>query len=169
MKVHVVGTLEDGTVFEDSEKAGSPIAFQLGSGQVVMGLDGGLNGMRVGGTRVLHVPSHLAYGYRRVGDIPPNSVSVACFPPLRQQAARSPAQAGLDLHRHFESCGGRCSQARADSVGGGEGCVPVNAMLFSPALLLGIPSLPPCRPGCPLRLAGALVATFGPTAVLLSF
>lgn len=74
VSIQVHGELQDGTVFEDSSASGKSLSFQLGSGQVILGMDGGVAGMRVGGTRVLNVPPHLGYGFKRVGDIPPNSV-----------------------------------------------------------------------------------------------
>ena len=51
--------------------------FVLGAGQVISGLDQGVAGMRVGGTRRLVVPPELAYGRSGVeGLAPPRSTVV---------------------------------------------------------------------------------------------
>ncbi|WP_437879442.1 FKBP-type peptidyl-prolyl cis-trans isomerase [Pseudomonas sp. LRF_L74] len=67
------GTLEDGSEFDSSFARGKPFQCVIGTGRVIKGWDIGLMGMRVGGKRTLSVPAHLAYGERKVGDIPPNS------------------------------------------------------------------------------------------------
>ena len=74
LKVHYIGMLEDGTVFDDSYKRGFPIQFFLGKGQVIKAWDEGLLSMNVGGKRKLIVPPHIGYG--DLGSppaIPPNS------------------------------------------------------------------------------------------------
>jgi FKBP-type peptidyl-prolyl cis-trans isomerase len=71
--VHYVGTLRDGTRFDDSYARGEPFTFTLGEGKVIRGWDEGVVGMKVGGERILVVPSELAYGNRQVGPIPANS------------------------------------------------------------------------------------------------
>jgi FKBP-type peptidyl-prolyl cis-trans isomerase len=64
------GKLSDGTIF-DSAKS---FEFQLGAGDVIKGWDQGIVGMKIGGTRKLHVPSKLGYGKRGSSpEIPPNS------------------------------------------------------------------------------------------------
>ncbi len=57
-----VGRFADGTQFDSSEELGEEWVFTLGVGQVIKGWDQGLVGMRVGGTRLLEIPSHLAFG-----------------------------------------------------------------------------------------------------------
>ena len=62
-----------GTQF-DTSVGKQPFQFKLGAGTVIAGFDQGLVGMRVGGTRVLIIPSALGYGAAGVpGLIPPNS------------------------------------------------------------------------------------------------
>lgn len=64
---HYEGFLEDGTKFDSSLDKGKPFQFVFGTGRVIKGWDQGLVGMKVGGKRTLHVPSHLAYGERQIG------------------------------------------------------------------------------------------------------
>lgn len=74
--VHYTGYLPDGEVF-DSSRDRAPFSVLLGAGQVISGWELGLLGMRVGGTRLLVIPPHLAYGAQGAGDaIPPNAVLV---------------------------------------------------------------------------------------------
>lgn len=68
------GFLEDGTKFDSSYDHGRPFQFVIGSKKVIQGWDLGLMGMKVGGKRTLHVPAHLAYGDRQIGNfIKPHS------------------------------------------------------------------------------------------------
>lgn len=68
------GFLEDGTKFDSSYDHGRPFQFVIGSGRVIKGWDQGIMGMKEGGKRTLHVPAHLAYGERQIGQfIKPNS------------------------------------------------------------------------------------------------
>ncbi|XP_029123390.1 peptidyl-prolyl cis-trans isomerase FKBP16-4, chloroplastic isoform X2 [Elaeis guineensis] len=55
---------------------GTPYGFDVGQsekGSVLKGLDLGVQGMRVGGQRLLIVPPDLAYGSKGVQEIPPNA------------------------------------------------------------------------------------------------
>ena len=74
--VNYVGNLQNGTQFDSSYTHGTPFSFQLGAGRVIKGWDEGLVGMKVGGQRVLVIPSDMAYGNRQVGPIPPNSTLI---------------------------------------------------------------------------------------------
>ncbi|XP_040566873.1 uncharacterized protein [Lepeophtheirus salmonis] len=76
MKVHYTGRFkdEDGKIFDSSKNRGHTFNFVLGKGQAIQAYEIGLPGMCVGETRVLYVPSDLAYG--EIGyppTIPPNS------------------------------------------------------------------------------------------------
>ena len=72
--VHYVGRLLDGTQFDSSYDRGEPFRFIIGAGAVIPGWEQGVPGMRVGGTRRLTIPPHLAYGAAgRPPAIPPNS------------------------------------------------------------------------------------------------
>ncbi|MFO0800416.1 MAG: FKBP-type peptidyl-prolyl cis-trans isomerase [Gemmataceae bacterium] len=77
VKVHYTGWLTDdkATIFDSSVKRGEPIEFGLG--QVIAGWRDGLVGMKVGGTRVLHLAPEVAYGSRGAGGlIGPNATLV---------------------------------------------------------------------------------------------
>jgi FKBP-type peptidyl-prolyl cis-trans isomerase FkpA len=84
VKVHYTGWLYDPTAkdnrgkkFDSSKDRGQPFAFGLGQGQVIQGWDEGVQGMKVGGTRVLTIPADLGYGARGAGGvIPPNATLV---------------------------------------------------------------------------------------------
>lgn len=76
LQVNYIGKLQDGTVFDQSSAHGGPIQFVLGARQVIPGWEQGLNGMKVGGTRILMIPPSLAYGAQQVGPIPPNSTLI---------------------------------------------------------------------------------------------
>ncbi len=71
--VHYIGTLQDGTQFDNSYLRGDPFTFTVGEGKVIAGWDTGIVGMQVGGERILVIPAGLAYGNRQVGPIPANS------------------------------------------------------------------------------------------------
>lgn len=60
--VEYTGRFTDGSTFDSSDEKGEPFIFTLGIGQVIKGWDRGLVDMRVGGTRRLEIPSHLAFG-----------------------------------------------------------------------------------------------------------
>lgn len=65
---HYTGWLADGTQIESSRVSPTdatvptPVGFVKGAGKVMAGWEAGFEGMRVGGTRRLFIPSRLAYG-----------------------------------------------------------------------------------------------------------
>jgi FKBP-type peptidyl-prolyl cis-trans isomerase FkpA len=76
--VHYTGWLyangAKGAKFDSSKDRNDPFSFGLGRGQVIRGWDEGVQGMKVGGTRVLVIPPELGYGARGAGGvIPPNA------------------------------------------------------------------------------------------------
>ena len=78
VSVHYTGWLYNdgvkGAKFDSSKDRNDPFGFGLGGGQVIRGWDEGVQGMKVGGTRVLVIPAALGYGARGAGGvIPPNA------------------------------------------------------------------------------------------------
>lgn len=59
--IHYTGTLNDGTTFDSSEGR-EPLSFEVGSGQIIPGLDNALPGMAEGEKKSVSVPSDEAYG-----------------------------------------------------------------------------------------------------------
>jgi FKBP-type peptidyl-prolyl cis-trans isomerase len=80
VSVLYVGKLSDGTVFDSSAAHGNqPLSFTLGAQGLIAGFQIGVNGMKVGGERVMQIPPALGYGSQAVTDasgtviIPANS------------------------------------------------------------------------------------------------
>ena len=78
VKVHYTGWVYNdgvqGAKFDSSKERNDPFDFSLGAGMVIRGWDEGVQGMKVGGTRVLVIPPELGYGARGAGGvIPPNA------------------------------------------------------------------------------------------------
>lgn len=72
VRVHYIGALMDGKVFDSSYGRGEPAEFPLG--QVVPGWTEGLQLAPPGGALCLIIPSALGYGEAGAGaDIPPNA------------------------------------------------------------------------------------------------
>ncbi len=83
VSVLYVGRLQDGTVFDSSEKNGNqPLVFQLGAEGIIPGFQIGVNSMKEGGERRIAIPPEFGYGNQDVKDpagiviIPANSTLV---------------------------------------------------------------------------------------------
>jgi len=83
VSVLYVGKLSDGTVFDSSAAHGNqPLTFTLGAQGLIAGFQIGVNGMKVGGERLLAIPPSLGYGAQDIKDsagkviIPANSTLV---------------------------------------------------------------------------------------------
>lgn len=61
VNIHYTGKFPDGQVFDSSEGR-DPLTFELGSGQVIPGLDKAMRGMKVGDKQTVEIPAAEAYG-----------------------------------------------------------------------------------------------------------
>ena len=55
------GILPDGTVFDFCRKRRKPFVFRKGLREVIRGLDLGIETMKIGGSREIHIPSELGF------------------------------------------------------------------------------------------------------------
>lgn len=62
IKVEYTGTLEDGSVFDASEKHGQPLEFEVGSGKVIKGFDQAVIGMEKEEEKEFTLKPTEAYG-----------------------------------------------------------------------------------------------------------
>jgi len=74
VQITYVGKLKNNQVFDESKK--DPLRFRLGLGEVIKGMDFGIEGMQVGGKRKIVIPPQQGYGNKGSGPIPPNSTLV---------------------------------------------------------------------------------------------
>lgn len=72
--IHHVGMFVDGRIFTRTGR--KPFSFTMGEAKVIDGWEDGVLGMRVGGRRMLVIPSELAYGEQGDGAIPPGAALV---------------------------------------------------------------------------------------------
>ncbi|MCJ7570784.1 MAG: peptidylprolyl isomerase [Candidatus Thermoplasmatota archaeon] len=78
VKVEYIGSLEDGTVFDSSERHNQPLEFIVGAGQLLKGFDDAVVGMKIGEEKEIRLPPDEAYGPHNpefVKDMPRD-----CFP-----------------------------------------------------------------------------------------
>jgi FKBP-type peptidyl-prolyl cis-trans isomerase len=77
VEVRYTGWLKDGKKFDSTDDCPRPMAFRMGTEDVVKGLNEGISGMREGGKRRLIVPPELGFGKQGGGGvIPPNAVLI---------------------------------------------------------------------------------------------
>ena len=75
--INYTGYLTDGTKFDSSLNPGrTPFQFALGDGSVIKGWDEGMQGMQVGESLTLVIPSALGYGTAGSGSIPANATLI---------------------------------------------------------------------------------------------
>ena len=103
VSVHYTGWLYDqdapdkrGRKFDSSRDRGEPFVFPLGAGRVIRGWDEGVAGMRVGGTRELHIPAWLGYGAEGAGRAIPPGASLV-FEVELLEIRHQPSSTGRDV------------------------------------------------------------------------
>jgi len=62
VKVHYVGTLKDGTEFDNSRTRGEGLEFTLGDGKLLKGFNDVVEELEVGGKKTISINSEEAYG-----------------------------------------------------------------------------------------------------------
>lgn len=62
IKIEYRGTLDDGTVFDSSERNNEPLEFEVGSGQIIPGFEEAIMGMEVGEEKEFKIQPKDAYG-----------------------------------------------------------------------------------------------------------
>ena len=89
VKIHYAGRLDDGTLFDSSEGR-EPLAFTLGSGEVIPGFDNAVTGMTAGEKKRVRIEPEDAYGERNdqmVQEVPksalPDEMTVEVGMPLQ--------------------------------------------------------------------------------------
>ena len=108
---HVYGRLvgKNGWIFMNSQEDDEgPLRVTLGAGQMILGLEEGVLGMRAGGRRRLVVPSRIGYDDRARAQAPQLRSAAA---PVRHRPQRSTAEAGA---RERGARGKRCRRGRCD-------------------------------------------------------
>jgi len=77
VSINYEGSLaSDGSVFDKNKSKTSPLSFRPGTGEVIKGLDQGMQGMKVGGERIITIPPAMGYGKKGNAMIPKNSTLV---------------------------------------------------------------------------------------------
>jgi len=73
--IHYVGTLNDGTQFDNSRERGEPVTVTLGDGQLIEGFNNAIVGLTEGETTTFTVSPDQAYGDHhsdRIQELPRN-------------------------------------------------------------------------------------------------
>ena len=62
IQVEYTGRLEDGTVFDSTERHRQPLEFTVGEGSIITGFDNAVIGMKIGEEKEVTIPPEDAYG-----------------------------------------------------------------------------------------------------------
>lgn len=96
VKVHYTGKLEDGTVFDSSERE-APLEFTIGAGQIISGFEEAVMGMAAGESKLATIPPQQAYGpYRKemTAVVPREQLPEDLTPQVGQQLSVQQQQGG---------------------------------------------------------------------------
>jgi len=83
IKVHYIGTLKDGTEFDNSHKRGTPLEYTVGSGEIIKGFDEAVIGLKIGDKKEIDLTPDKAYGDRNdqlVQKIPKEKMNIGKDP-----------------------------------------------------------------------------------------
>jgi len=83
IKVHYIGTLKDGTEFDNSHKRGTPLEYTVGSGEIIKGCDEAVIGLKIGDKKEIDLTPDKAYGDRNdqlVQKIPKEKMNIGKDP-----------------------------------------------------------------------------------------
>lgn len=127
VRLHYTGTLKTGETFDSSEGR-DPLEFQVGSGQIIPGLDKALPGMAVGDRKTVKVPFSEAYG-----DHDPNARQAV---PRDQIPAEIPLEQGLQLQ--MQSPNGQAIPVTVASITDDEVVLDANHALAGKDLIFAI-------------------------------
>ena len=62
VKVHYIGKLNDGVIFDSSYQRNEPLEFKLGDGQILQMFEESIIGLEVNGKTSVEIPPEKAYG-----------------------------------------------------------------------------------------------------------
>jgi len=124
IKVEYTGTLEDGTVFDSSEKAGHPLEFEVGDGKIIKGFDQAVIGMEKGQEKEITVKPAEGYG-------DPNPELLKKFPKEKLPKDPEPKQG---MYLTLSTQDGKQIPARIKEVGDNDVTIDLNHPLAGKTL-----------------------------------
>jgi len=127
VRLHYTGTLTDGETF-DSSTGRDPLEFEVGSGQIIPGLDKAIPGMKVGDTKKVEIPCVEAYG-----ETNPSAIQAI---PRAEIPAEIPVEAGTQLQ--MQSPDGQVVPVTVTEVTDAEVTLDANHMLAGKDLIFDI-------------------------------
>jgi len=75
-RLHYVGTLEKGGIFDTTRNTNEPRKFRIGVDPLIEGWAEAIPGMKVGEVRKLIIPPSMGYGEKGKSSIPPNATLI---------------------------------------------------------------------------------------------
>ncbi|MCK5127842.1 MAG: FKBP-type peptidyl-prolyl cis-trans isomerase [candidate division Zixibacteria bacterium] len=100
VKVHYVGSLEDGTEF-DSSRGKDPLKFELGKPGIIGGFQDGVRGMKVGEVKSVTIPTEEAYKMPRpelIQTLPRDQVPENITPVVGEKLTLGQPGGGRPMH-----------------------------------------------------------------------
>jgi len=137
VKVHYVGRLADGTVFDSSWERNEPFIFRTGDNKVIPGFDAAIIGMVVGEKKTVTIPPERGYGERHDDFV------------ITVKRVQFPRGARIEVGEHFDLSDerGHLVPAVITAVAGDEVTLDANHPLAGKTIIFDIELL---EIGCPL-------------------